>query len=268
MVGVAALYGGWRFAASRWRATIGRRRDVRRRLNLLAIGLYRGLLVQTFGQPALAGPSAGGGEVLRFREPYCWVSVIMQDDAVRAFSITITSRRFRYRLDSLTWGQMSGKLGRDPLRSFGEPSFGGQEWAIGARRVWYREMHYFGNPGMYQHYVLSVNDAGVGYAQVSPPTSRGCSGEFADQPFAHELQHATQEQMSTYRSLAVPNTFSVLPQTGGALAAMARTVEADRDEVRVFDRPMPPRLRRARWRLTRSLRSVRARVALRRATSD
>jgi hypothetical protein len=239
-----------------WRATIGLQRDTSRKFDQLARGMYRDYLIELFGQPVLHEQQEDGRTVLRWRFRHAWCSALMVNNAVAAYSITTTSRRFAYRTRRLSWGTLNVSLGRSPFAAAGDPFFGSVEWAIGARRVRYREMHYLGNPGMYQYYVLSSNDAGRLPAQT-PPSSGGRFGEFAKTgPDSIPLpQPPDLDALSTYRSQTSPNTITVV--AGDDLANTARLVEVDWDGVRLFDRPMATsfriKLRMLRWRVGRRL---------------
>jgi hypothetical protein len=260
VVGGAAVAGGLRLAWQRWRSTFGLRRATKQKIDRLAIGMYRGYLIDLLGQPALSSQTADGERyVLRFRFQHAWVSTLVgPDEAVAAFSVTVTRRRFRYNLNSLSWGAMSkATLGRTPLSSVVQSLSEGAEWAIGARRVWYREMHSFGNPGMYLHYVLAVNDAGTGGATALPPSSNGQMGVFANEPTVPPLT----ADLQSYRAQVSPNTITVIGQIGcESMADIARIVEADYDYVRMFDRPKTSafrqRVRQLRWRLRHRRRST------------
>src|SRR5487761_1839096 len=96
---------------------------------------------------------------------HAWVQVLVDtDDAVVRFSITVTDRRFRFQIRDLTNHQLTATLGHTTFADAGtqlEPQ--GQSLRIGAHNREYAEAYWFGNPGNYQWYVLSHNDAvGVG----------------------------------------------------------------------------------------------------------
>jgi len=71
----------------------------------------------------------------------------------------------------------------------------------GARRVNYSEEHYFGNPGKYQTYILSENDAGV----FSEESANPCD---IQDPASDNID-PNNEKVTKFRREGLVNTFSV-----------------------------------------------------------
>jgi len=169
LVAAAGLY---RWSMSWYRRTIGSRQDVTRRLNQLAAGVTTRWVEERLGAPAFVrgvdlGTVAGRQAMteLIYRTRHAWVQVLAdRDGAVVRFSITVTDPRFGFKTRDLTLGHLAVKLGHsrfaDIRTSFGEPE--GYGLRVGAHNYEYSEAYYFGNPGNYQHYVLSYNDCGAG----------------------------------------------------------------------------------------------------------
>jgi hypothetical protein len=183
--GVLGLY---QAAVKVYRGTAGSRNDLAKRLNQLAAGVTVRYVEERFGTPAFArtivlprnlpsrnpdeppsrkrtvrrrawlpsdataaaisAPAADGGErvagqqqtfrELVYREKRAWIQVVVDDDdAVARFSITVTDAQPGLPLD-------------------------GRSLRIGAHNHEYAEAYWFGNPGNYQHYVISSNEIGTG----------------------------------------------------------------------------------------------------------
>lgn len=181
---IVAIWGGaagaYKAVLPLYRKTIGSRRDLARRLNQLAAGVTTRYVEERFGAPAFArelpqprttltgapliDPVTEGVRELVYRERHAWLQTLINDqDAVLRFSITVTDRRFKFQIRDLAFGHMSAKLGRShfaDIRTSADPA--GRALRIGAHNHEYAEAYWFGNPGNYQYFVLSKNDAGIG----------------------------------------------------------------------------------------------------------
>jgi hypothetical protein len=182
--------------------TIGRRRDIARRLERLGTGAQLHFFESVLGEPpamrrrfqseqvdwaAVDDDETEPPLVTRsflecfFIDPlYCVQTVSDSDDTVVGFSITTRSRYFhpiislplrpsvRDRLlNVLTFGRRPPselarvKLGRTRFAEAVRDDWGFpriRSW-LGARAWSYSEIHYFGNPGHYQHFVFSLSSA-------------------------------------------------------------------------------------------------------------
>lgn len=77
-------------------------------------------------------------------------------------------RPVRFQVSDLTFGHVHASLGNSrfsDVRTWAGPD--GRSLNIAARRREYSESYWFGNPGNYQRYVLSHNDAGIGQFDFS-----------------------------------------------------------------------------------------------------
>lgn len=174
---LVAAVGVYRWSASWYRRTIGSRRDLVRRLNQLAAGVTTRWVEERLGAPAFVRgvdlgsvPGRQATTELIYRTRHAWVQVLAdRDGAVVRFSITVTDPKFSFRTSDLTLHHLDIKLGRnrfaDIRTSFGDPN--GYSLRVGAHNFEYSESYYFGNPGNYQHYVLSYNDCGTGLFDAS-----------------------------------------------------------------------------------------------------
>jgi hypothetical protein len=267
VVGAGALAGGYQVVKARWNATVGLRKANKQLIDHLAVGMYRGYLIGLLGQPALAEGLPPSQQILRFDLGHAWVSTsIGPDDAVTAISITVLSDAFGYDAGGLSWGMLNGLvLGRSKYSSAAPQPNEGAEWALGARRTFYRELLYFGNPGMYQWYVLSSNDAGVMKYGSPPPSFQAATGRFASHPVwvGAEAASVNQPELDVYRAKSSPNTLTIVNWAGEdekQFLDRLRRVELDWDTVRMFLRPTPAKSRRVqlRSRVHRWTRKLRA----------
>jgi hypothetical protein len=121
----------------------------------------------TSGQAHARGGAPYDGQPFRelvFREKHAWIQVLADDnDAVARFSITVTDPRFRFSVRDLTWGHLAVRLGHSRFSDGREDlPVSGRSLRIGAHNHEYAEAYWFGNPGNYQHYVISSNEIGTG----------------------------------------------------------------------------------------------------------
>jgi hypothetical protein len=179
ILGLAAAIvaiGGGAFAAYRWLAglygrTAGSRRRLSKRLNQLAAGVTTRWVEDRLGGPAFVREFRPQGIMGRlglrelvYRDRHVWVQVLADEhEAVARFSITVTDPRFRFQISDLTFGHLTAKLGRTSFSgAHSQLEQQGRSLRIGAHNFEYAEAYWFGNPGSYQWYVLSHNDAGTG----------------------------------------------------------------------------------------------------------
>jgi hypothetical protein len=105
---------------------------------------------------------------------------------------------------------------------------------VGARRFYYYEEYYFGNPAKYQTFLLGIGDAG--YCHRDHPGILVVGSKAIDSPAIRE-----------FRQNAVINTYTVTaPLQNAEVLLKGFWFGADRDQVRVVDPPV--RLRRRELR--------------------
>lgn len=224
---------GWLYA--KYSQTIGRRRVQARKLRRLACGVRAEYIEEVIGEPALLGKRyigdpSDGRTARTYVLPDAFVRLICSDDSVvDAFSVTTRNRWFAPRLE-IPWG---GSRESKRIIRLGRTRYSGLSrdclisacgWA-GARHWGYHELHYLGNPGFYQTYILGSNDvSGVGWPPEGPELAAVTSASGDGQI---DLLAPTPEWLS-FRRLAAPNTFSVVgPHTDAEGLAGAVGVEMD-----------------------------------------
>lgn len=199
---------------------------------------------ERFGPPAFISkcrPAADRQAVteLIYRTRHAWVQVLTDEEsAVVRFSITVTDSKFKFKAHELTLNHLRVKLGHsrfvDIQASIAEPE--GYSLQVGAHNFEYSEAFYFGNPGNYQHFVLSHNDSAIGRFDVSagggPQWCEIGVLEFGDPPrpdhpvFDPKAVYATQ-----FRANTTINTLTILGP-GRDLSDPAEPRGADSDQVR------------------------------------
>jgi hypothetical protein len=265
-IGGAAVAVG-RGAVRVYRRTIGSRRDLGRRLNQMGAGTTIRWVEDRFGTPAFSGvfasaetpgkPAAPAAPLrqLVYRERHVWLQVLVnENDAVVRFSITVTDPRFSFEVFSLTNYQMKARIGRSRFADIHGPAEPqGRSLRIGAHNREYAEAYWFGNPGNYQWFVLSHNDAGTGafgfaIERDGPAHIREGVLQIGEpgvrlRPFDPAAGYATR-----FRAATVINTLTVLgpllPSEG-----LAEPRGPDSNQVRV----LLPGVRQ-RWKIRRRLR--------------
>ena len=205
---VAAGYGLWRWAREVYRRTLGRRRDLARRLHRLGANAQLDYFVSVLGFPPatrrqVGVPGLQAAELI-FIDPLAYVQVIVfePDNSVLAYAITTRTPRFHPLFE---W--LDVRLGKDRFPADHLPQ--SIEGFRGVRRVGYSEVHYLGNPGHYQHFVLAVNDcaptADAPWQVLFPRLSDG------DLSWGHDqTERALPAEVLSFRANSSPNTYIVI----------------------------------------------------------
>ncbi|MGW4674376.1 ETEC_3214 domain-containing protein [Streptomyces sp. NPDC004324] len=196
-----------KFSKSRYAATIGKKRQLRRQLNKLAIGSTLAHVESLFGAPVFEQKVGTSATTYVYKTAYAWVQVRHSaSKGVEVFSITVAHRRFHYSTKHLTWDGLPVKLGKSTFKDISsDPD--GRIVRVGANNFLYAESYYLGNPGNYQHFIFSHTNAGVGnlgYAHMDNyPVAEGfLSEEKRDEGLRDH------EGLTEAREKTVINTFS------------------------------------------------------------
>lgn len=246
VVAAGLILGGGR---GLWRRSLGRKRDTSRRLRRLGTNAHLSFFEAVLGGPPAIRRSVEGkrtdyvedGQDFRkvehprtFRE-YIWIesdyylqAVTDQEDTVQAFSVTTRDAHFNPRFRALSnyfvqdwWILRKLKLGRQ-LRTFdlrlAKTHFSALEQPeridayMGAHTFGYSERHYYGNPEGYQHFVCTVNDAGVQAWDATQvlfdsdgPWDITWGTDWENDPAFEEF-----ERVIAFRKAATINTFTVI----------------------------------------------------------
>jgi hypothetical protein len=126
----------------------------------------------------------------------------------------------------LTWGHLSVRLGSSRFADVEPTGFElrGRSLRIGAHNHEYAEAYYFGNPGQYQHFVLSSNELGTGdfgysiQQEGGPPFTRSGVLEADRQQPAGQGQEFDPEAdyARKFRAATTINTLTVLGPAGNS----------------------------------------------------
>jgi hypothetical protein len=199
---------------SRLRNTLWRRRESCARLKRLAANAQLTYFTSVLGDPPATRRSVEVGisefdeDGRRSRRPHVFTEAVYidrdfyvhtladADETVQAFSVTSRNKRFKpefcppggsgyerrwplRRWDRFRWGYRANqaiKLGKTRFIELGHPDRAAS-W-VGAHNAHYFEAHYLGNPGHYQTFVYSINDAGAWiwtapFDAMAPPLAWG-----------------------------------------------------------------------------------------------
>lgn len=228
-----------------YRNRLGRRRLLKREVEQLVPNAPLDWFRERLGAPVFTGKESGW-RVLVWAYPVCYVQAVTRhDDEVVAFSVTTRARRWNpVFLHGVPFSanRPSGevRLGRSTFGDVGtEPQ--GVYGFLGARRWGYSEAFYFGNPGLYRHYILSVNDAGYtsqqcdGIIDVLMEAGGVATGVLADRETFPKTTAPDENAYLAARVSAVPNTMTVTAPAFDLQAAGASLpIGVDLDQVRQF----------------------------------
>lgn len=225
-----------------YRRTAGRRRDLVRRLDRLGTSAQLSFFTSVLGEPPamrrrvrwqnpvydeeghVAGHTNREGHENLYINRYAFIQALTdEDETVIAYSLTTRHRRFHPRYQTSGGFKESrrtrlGKdrevfhpgidvrLGKTPFSAVRDP--GSARGWLGARRMGYIETHYLGNPGLYQSFVLGINDGGLDPNPESLVTLLHKSGfEFVVEP-GGAIQSVP--GLAEFRRLGKPNTLTVI----------------------------------------------------------
>jgi hypothetical protein len=152
----------WRLYGAFW-DRIGRPRTVTRIIRQLSCGVNIKVFEYHLGIPAQyvnvgTRGTNSRGDLLEyiFVLDYVYVQAVTELGKVICFSVTARRPAFHPVLEY--YGAVSISLGKTTYQQLGHEPNGVYGW-LGARRWGYGEAYYHGNPGGYQTYVYSINDA-------------------------------------------------------------------------------------------------------------
>lgn len=208
------------FIRRRYQRTIGSRRKLVGQIDKLSCNVQTVYVDGLFGQPLFVRKGDNAVERV-YLTPHAYVQVVAdENDSVVWWAVTTTDEHFKPRfflppmsLNEDGWRVQLNKSNFADLAS--SPS--GARWVVGARRFWFVESYYFGNPGHYQRYLVGHNDAGVGVMHVAHgerlPTVYGDlvsqSGE-STEPCDQSILEDYASTFHAERSGTVVNTFGVM----------------------------------------------------------
>ncbi|MCP3797953.1 hypothetical protein NLX83_01650 [Allokutzneria sp. A3M-2-11 16] len=195
----------------------------RRRSNLLklACGLTFDGVEALVGKPITKRAPSNGSQrvtfIYRTREVYVAATAPSKDDSIDAFAITVRRRGFRLPVTKLLTKQMKLALPRTRFAALQDHP-DSIRYIVGASRFGYSEEYYFGRPGLYQHYIVAYNDAGIGKVKAPLQLDSFASGFLRLEEDEHLPEEPTGSWLRTFRSAVKPNTLAVV---GGAAPSLS-----------------------------------------------
>lgn len=258
VVAAAVILGTLWTLGGRW---FGRRRDHYRRLRRLGVNAQLDFFTSVLGQPPAIRRSvtatvrvlASDGDDLvdeerTFQEciyvdpTYFVDALIDSDESVMAFAVTTRSKRFHPTLASAPKGSVPRLVVKLGVTRFSDLPITPDRLiaSVGARRLWYGEIYYLGNPGHYLSFVCSVADSGYfRWEGIALPVDTA-NGEYDfDHRAGIEGDEAILEQplIRRFRRSASMNTWAVV---GGSFDPVHDEIPprmvfgADHDHVRTL----------------------------------
>ena len=240
----------WRLYTALW-DRIGRRRTLTRKLRQLSCEVNINVFEYHLGIPpqyvnSTEGTVGDNKHEYIFVLDDVYVQAIAASGRVICFSVTTRRQAFHPVLEY--YGAFPITLGRTRFQDFGDEPSGVQGW-LGARRWGYGEAYYYGNPGGYQTYVYSINDAGAdsgaqNIAAVFDEAGYVAFGLLNDSPnegFAHPEMASwlDRESVRVFRQQAVINTVTVVgPQKEvRSILKLGFAFGPNLDQVRLLPKP-------------------------------
>lgn len=202
----AAVAAAVPFAASIrnwWMRRFGSRRELRRRLGKMAVGVTLDYVKSLFGTPLMqkdAYDVPGAVEYI-FMTDHAWIVARIRGGEVLAWSVTVTDKKFKMDFQDLTFGLVQGELGHSHFSDVvKEPSGFIEE--VGSVSYCYAERKYFGRPAAYQSFVFMHNMEGIGSSKPSDNLS-----VLASPPFMTPGSTQPLESLDATRKATTVNTF-------------------------------------------------------------
>ena len=142
---------------------IGSRRELKRRLTRMTVGVTSDYVRSLFGVPVMQRPAPGvdGATDYYFMTNHAWIVARVRDGAVDSWSVTVTDFKFKMKISDLTRGLVEGVLGHSPFLDVVKKPSGVMEEPGGVDYS-YAESTYFGRPSGYQTFVFMYNMEGIG----------------------------------------------------------------------------------------------------------
>jgi hypothetical protein len=165
-----------------WKRTIGRRRAQSEILDQICCTSSLAFVESKIGVPQFIMHD-GGYEQRFYRLPGAWVTIEPVNEAVRAFTITITititDPSMYYETRGMTFGLVDLRLGKD---TFAKAQRGDDEqFAIGARHSTYVRHYVSNNPNGFQEYWLAYSMIGAGTVGGEPYASGDYAAKYTEE---------------------------------------------------------------------------------------
>ena len=206
-----------------------------RAVRRLAAGVQLTYFKECLGDPAFRTEGEAFDEHIFVHDAFYVQAITDRNGTVTLYSVTTRAEDFRPVL-GIRQGTptLQVTLGRDTFAAVGTAP-GSRGGYAGARRFHYWESHYLGNPGLYQTYIVSVNDAGyIGAGGNFVAAVRALSVLESEEELPAAAEEGARELLDRFAAETVVNTYSVAsPQFPLELQGMR--FGPNKDQVRVLD---------------------------------
>ena len=201
----------------------------------LAAGVQLTYFQERLGDPTFRTPGEAFDEHIFVHDAFYVQAITDRSGTVTLYSVTTRAQDFNPVLD-IHHGTPTLKvtLGRDTFASVGTGpvSRGGY---LGARRFHYWESHYLGNPGLYQTYIVSLNDAGYMGARGDLVAAIGALSVLeSEEGLAAASAEEARELLGRFAAETVVNTYSVASDSFPSERLQCMRFGPDKDKVRVI----------------------------------
>ena len=201
----------------------------------LAAGVQLTYFQERLGDPTFRTRGEASDEHIFVHDAFYVQAITDRSGTVTLYSVTTRAEDFDPVLDiDYGWPTLKVTLGRDTFASVGtEPvSRGGY---LGARRFHYWESHYLGNPGLYQTYIVSLNDAGYMGARGDLVAAIGALSVLkSEEELAAAAEEEALELLDLFAAETVVNTYSVASVSFPRERIQGMQFGPDKDQVRVI----------------------------------
>lgn len=202
----------------------------------LAAGAQLTYFQECLGDPTFRTEGEEFDEHIFVHDAFYVQAITDRSGAVMLYSVTTRAEGFHPVLD-IRHGKptLQATLGRDTFAAVGTApvSRGGY---VGARRFHYWESHYLGNPGAYQTYIVSLNDAGYIGASVDIVAATAALRVLeSEEELAAAAEGEARELLARFAAETVVNTYSVTAPHFPLERLQCKRFGPDKDQVRVID---------------------------------
>ena len=202
----------------------------------LAAGVQLTYFQERLGDPTFRTRGEAFDEHIFVHDAFYVQAITDRSGTVTLYSVTTRAADFDPVLD-IHHGTPTLRvtLGRDTFAAVGTApvSRGGY---VGARRFHYWESHYLGNPGLYQTYIVSLNDAGhMGASGNLGAAIDALSVLKSEEELPAAAEEEARELLDRFAAETVVNTYSVASVSFPLERLQCMQFGPDKDQVRVID---------------------------------
>ena len=202
----------------------------------LAAGVQLTYFKECLGDPAFRTEGEAFDEHIFVHDAFYVQAITDRSGTVTLYSVTTRVEDFHPVL-GIRHGtpRLPVTLGRDTFAAVGTAPASRGGYA-GARRFHYWESHYLGNPGLYQTYIVSLNDAGyIGAGGSFLAAIDALSVLESEEELTAAAEEEARELLDRFAAETVVNTYSVASPLFPLERLQCMRFGPDKDQVRVLD---------------------------------